>query len=115
MGRRIDSHGTGHVVPNKVGVVTEGNEGETDSSGDGVGEQRDGLDDRPHVLGGLVEDVDVLARSKGKRTSLSQTHLGVSILERSDGSEDLRESDESVSSNLRPNVDGSGVGLREEE
>ena len=63
-----------------------------------------------------MEHVSVLAMSKVKHTSLVfQTHLGVSILERSDGSEDLGESDKSVSSNLRPNVDGSGVRLREQE
>ena len=65
MGRRIDSHGTGHVVPNKVGVVTEGDEGETDSSGDGVGEQRDGLDDRPHVLGGLRGNMHEISTVQG--------------------------------------------------
>ena len=58
-------HGAGHVVPDKVRVVTEGDEGETDSSGDGVGEQRDGLDDRPHVLGGLRGDVNEIRAVQG--------------------------------------------------
>jgi hypothetical protein len=44
-----------------------------------------------------------------------ETHLGVSILERSDGSEDLGESDKSISSDLRPNVDRSGAGLRKHD
>jgi hypothetical protein len=82
--------GTGHVVPDEVGVVTERDEGLSDSSGYGVGQERQGLDDGPHVTGSL----------------------GVGVFEDGDRGEDLGETDQSVSTDLRPDVDGGRDGLK---
>lgn len=87
--RRSNSQCGDHVVPDKVGVVTQRHKSLSDSGSDGVGEQSDSLDDRSHVLGGL----------------------GVGVFQDGDGGEDLRETDEGVRTDLRPNVDGSGEGL----
>lgn len=85
-----DSHGTGHVVPDQVGVITERHEGLTDGGRDGVGQERKGLDDGPHVT-----------RS-----------LGVGVFEQGDRGEDLGETDQGVGTDLGPDVDRGGKGLR---
>lgn len=43
--------------------------------------------------------------------ALHATYLGVGVFKKSDGSEDLRESNESVRTDLTPNVDRSGPGV----
>ena len=83
-------NGTGHVVPDEVGVVTERDEGLSDSSGYGVGQERQGLDDGPHVAGSL----------------------GVGVFEDGDRGEDFGETDQSVGTDLRPDVDRGGNGLQ---
>lgn len=42
-----------HVVPDEMGVVTQRDKSLSDSGGDGVGEQSNGLNDGTHVFGSL--------------------------------------------------------------
>lgn len=72
------------VVPDEMGVVGQRRESLGKSSGEGSGEALDTHDERPHVLGGL----------------------GVSILERRHGGEDLGNGDQDVDTSHSPDVDG---------
>jgi hypothetical protein len=79
------SHGTGHVVPDEVGIVTERDEGFSDGSGYSVGQEGKRLDDGPHVtrcLGvGVFEDGD---RGKDLRGGKNNTdRSGCEMHERS--------------------------------
>lgn len=83
--------GDGTIVPDEMGVVGERGEGLSESSGEGGGEELNGLDERTHVLG----------------------CLGESILEGCDGGKDFGCGDEDVDTSDSPDVDGGlviGVG-----
>jgi hypothetical protein len=77
-----DCNGT--VVPDEMGVGSQGSESLSQGGGESGGEQLDGLDERTHVLG----------------------RLGESILKGGDGREDLRDSDEDVDTSDSPDGDG---------
>lgn len=79
--------GDSSVVPDDVGVVGQGSEGLGEGSGEGRGEELDGLDQGPHVLG----------------------RLGEGVLESGHGSEDLGDGDEDVDTSDSPDVDGRPV------
>lgn len=71
------------IIPDQERVACKRIECLSNSSRDGIGEQSDSLDQRTHVARGL----------------------GISVLERCDGGEDLREGNKDVAACLSPDVD----------
>ena len=88
-GNTGDERDDGHtsVVPDDVGVGGKRGESLGDGGREGSSEELDGLDERPHVLG----------------------RLGESVLQGSDGSEDLGDGNEDVDTGDGPDGDISGV------
>jgi hypothetical protein len=80
-------HGENTIVPDQERVAGKRVECLSNSSGDGVSEQRDGLDERTHVA----------------------RRLRVRVFERCDGGEDLRECYKHVAAGLSPDIDGCWV------
>jgi len=86
-----DSHGA--VVPDEEGIFGERDESLAKSSGDSRHEEREGGDERTHVL----------------------WRLGETILERGDGSEDFGQRNQDVRSGLGPHIDvniGAGIAVQ---
>jgi hypothetical protein len=83
-----DERDDGHtaIVPHEMGVVGQWGEGLGQRSGEGSGEEPDGLDEGAHVLG----------------------RLGEGVLERGDGGEDLGNGNEDIDTGYGPD---SNVGL----
>jgi len=77
------NHSKNAVVPDEERIAGKRVKSLGNGGGDGISEESDGLAERSHV-----------SRS-----------LGVGILQRGDGSEDLGESDEDVATSLNPNVE----------
>ena len=74
------------IVPLQQGVLRQTNEGLADSRGEGVHEERDGLDQGAHVPGGLGEGV-LEGGDRGKDLGDTAQHVGEGLDPDGDGRE----------------------------